>query len=93
MNSVGVSNPDIGYSHAGVFVSSPGMLTSSTGNQIFNNDSYNNPGGITNFFAISVAQISVTVNSDVAPQFANAAAHNYSLVPGSLPGMSGMIRR
>jgi hypothetical protein len=83
MNSVGVSNPDIDWSYPGVFVTSPGLLSSSTGNQVYNNDSYNNPGGITDVAGVTPSQLSVTGNVAIAPGFVDAATHDYSASPGS----------
>jgi hypothetical protein len=83
MNSVGVSNPDIDWSYPGVFVTSPGLLSSSTGNQVYDNDSYNNPGGITDVAGVSPSQLSVTGNVTIDPDFVDAAAHDYSVSPGS----------
>lgn len=93
MNSVGVDNPDINWSHPGVMASSPGMLSTSTGNRIYSNDSYHNSGGATNFNAITSSQISVTNDTATTPHFADAAAHNYTLISGSLTQMRGMVRR
>ena len=82
MNSVGVSNPDIDWSYPGVVVTSPGLLSSSTGNQVYDNDSYNNPGGITDVAGVTPSQLSVTDNVTVAPGFVDPAAHDYSVVSG-----------
>jgi hypothetical protein len=92
MNSVGVSNPDIHWSHQGVLVTSPGLMGASTGNQLYNNDYYNDPGGVSNISGVSSSQLSLRGNTTAAPQFANAAGHDYTLVNGSLAQMTGMPR-
>ncbi len=93
INSVGVSNPDIRWSHSGVFVTSAGMRFSSTGNEIYGNDSYNNPGGVRDIARIvRPAQLSVTHNTSVAPQFVDAATHDYSLV-SALHGKGRQAKR
>ena len=64
MNSVGVSNPDIAWSHPGVLITSPGLLPNSTANTIYNNESYNNAGGITDINrTVTPAQITLTANT------------------------------
>jgi len=83
LNSVGLSNPDIGWSQPGALVTSPGLLSSSTGNNVYDNDSYNNPGGISELSDVSFSQLSVTSNISVNPGFVNAAAHDYAVAPGS----------
>ena len=93
MNSVGVSNPDIGWSYPGVLATSPGLLAASTGNQVYDNDSSNNSGGLTDFAGISASQVSLASNQTTAPQFADAAAHDYALVSGSLPGLPDLPRQ
>lgn len=81
MNSVGVSNPDIHWSYPGVLVTSPGMLASSTGNYVWNNDSYDNPRGITDLArVVGRSQLSVSDNHRIEPHFKDAALHDYSLV-------------
>jgi hypothetical protein len=90
MNSVGVDNPDIHWHYPGVLVTSPGMLASSTGNEVFDNDSYHNRGGIRDIAkGVSSSQLSVTRNTSVAPQFVDAAAHDFILVSSR----SGRARR
>jgi hypothetical protein len=84
-DSVGVSNPDIPWSHDGVLASAPGFFSnSSRGNWIGGNDSYGNPGGVLNS-ATTVAsdQVSVTRNINANPRFVNPTAHDYNLRAGS----------
>jgi len=83
LNSVGLSNPDIGWSQPGALVTSPGLLSSSTDNDVYDNDSYDNPGGISVLSDVSSSQLSVTGNISVNPGFVNPAANDYALVPGS----------
>jgi hypothetical protein len=81
MNSVGVSNPDIPWSYPGVLVTSPGMLSSSTGNELYDNDSFNNAGGIRDIARnVTSAQLDVSGNTKVAPRFVNAADHDFALL-------------
>ena len=93
INSVGVDNPDIHWSHPGVLVTSPGLLPTSVGNDVYGNDYYNNPGGVSELAGVSSAQLSVRGNFTTAPKFANAASHDYTLLKGSLPQMTGMVRQ
>jgi hypothetical protein len=93
VNSVGVDNPDIHWSHPGVLVTSPSLLPASLGNDVYGNDYHNNPGGVSELGNVSSAQLSVKGNFTTAPQFANAATHDYALVNGSLPQMTGMVRQ
>jgi hypothetical protein len=93
INSVGVDNPDIHWSHPGVLVTSPGLLPTSLGNDVYGNDYYNNPGGVSELAGVSSAQLSLRGNFTTAPKFANAANHDYTLVKGSLPQMTGMVRQ
>jgi hypothetical protein len=82
MNSVGVSNPDLPWSHPGVLVTSPGLLSSSVGNRVYGNDSYGNPGGIQSVASsVTPAQLLVTDNSVAQPHFVDAAGHDYTLLP------------
>jgi Right handed beta helix region len=83
LNSVGLSNPDIGWSQPGALVTSPGLLSSSTGNEVYNNDSYDNPGGIAELSGVSSSQLSVTNTISVNPGLVDTAAHDYAPVPGS----------
>jgi hypothetical protein len=79
INSVGINN---GNSYAGDLVNSPGLT--GTGNQVFNNDSYNNPGGISNInSSVSSANLSVSNNVTSNPQFVDPTNHNYQLQSGS----------
>ncbi len=80
LNSVGVSNPDIGWSYPGVMITSPGLLPTSTGNRVYDNDSYHNPGGISDFATnLLPRQVALSGNVNVRPDFANAARHDYRL--------------
>jgi hypothetical protein len=80
INSVGVSNPDIGWSHPGVLVTSPGLLSTSTGNRVYNNDSYNNSGGLSEIAGnVRSSQLSLTRNATTNPRLVDPANHNYSL--------------
>lgn len=84
MNSVGVNNPDIGWGHSGVLVTSPGLLSNSTGNRVYDNDSYNNPGGTTDVYrSVLTSQLQITGTVSNAPQFADAANHDYRLAANS----------
>jgi len=84
VDSVGISNPDIGWSHPGVLVTSPGLLSNSTGNRVYDNDSYANAGGLTDVAAgVSHTQLTVTGNATANPQFVNAPQHDYQVQPDS----------
>jgi hypothetical protein len=79
MNSVGVNNPDIAWSHPGVLITSPGLLPNSTANTIYNNESYNNAGGITDINrTVTPAQITLTANTTTNPALIDPADHNSS---------------
>jgi hypothetical protein len=83
VNSTGVSNTDIPWSYPGVVVTSPGLFSASTGNQVFDNDSYNNPGGITDLAAVvERSQLLVRGNRTIRPDFKDADAHDYALASG-----------
>jgi hypothetical protein len=83
VNSTGVSNTDIPWSYPGVVVTSPGLFNASTGNQVFDNDSYDNPGGIADLATVVTrSQLNVRDNFRVRPDFKDAAEHNYALVSG-----------
>ncbi len=80
LNSVGVSNPDIGWSYPGVMITSPGLLPTSTGNRVYDNDSYHNPGGISDLVrSVTSGQIALSNNTNGAPPFVDAAEHDYRL--------------
>jgi Right handed beta helix region len=84
-DSVGVSNPDIHWSHEGVMATAPGFSsTDSRGNWIIGNDSFGNPGGVLNS-AMSVGsdQVTATRNIAVDPEFVNPTVHDYKLRPDS----------
>jgi hypothetical protein len=93
VNSVGVDNPDINWSHQGVLVTTPGLLAGSVGNVVENNDYYNSPGGESELAGVTSSQLSLSGNVTTAPQFADAADHNYTLVNDSLPQMTGFPRQ
>jgi hypothetical protein len=84
-DSVGVSNPDIHFSHDGVMASAPGFSSGdSRGNWIIGNDSFGNPGGVVDSApSLGSDQVIVTRNIAVNPQFVNPAAHDYKLRAGS----------
>ncbi len=80
VNSTGIDNGSNIY--AGVLIDSPGLT--GTGNEVFDNDSYKNPGGIANVAAdVLLGNLWVTRNLSVNPRFVNAGAHDYRLQPGS----------
>jgi hypothetical protein len=80
MNSVGVSNPEIGWSHRGVMVTSAGLMSSSLGNRVFNNDSFHNRGGMTEISGVSRRQLRLSGNWSARPLFAASARHDYTLI-------------
>jgi hypothetical protein len=81
MNSVGVNNPDIGWSHSGVLVTSPGLASYSTGNQLHDNVSYHNGGGLTNIAGVTTTQLSVSNNTTADPQLSDPSKHDYTPRP------------
>jgi hypothetical protein len=84
INSVGVSNPDIGWSHPGVLVTSPGLLSTSTGNRVYNNDSYNNSGGLSEIAGnVRSSQLSLTRNATADPRLVDPANHMYTVTRAS----------
>src|SRR5207248_5016479 len=84
LNSVGVNNPDIGWGYPGVLVTSPGLLSNSTGNQVHDNISYNNSGGLTDVASsVASSQLQITNNSTSNPQLVDPANHNYALKSAS----------
>lgn len=94
MNSVGVSNPDIQWGHPGVLVTSAGLLDSSSGNRVFDNDSFHNPGGLRNVVdSVTKQQLDVSHNISIRPQFVNASAHNYALLGGQARLLRAFARR
>ena len=77
MNSTGIQGGAEGSS-GGVLVNSPGVA--GTGNRVVQNDSVNNPGGISNMVSsVSSANVSVSGNLSSDPQFVDLAHHNYQL--------------
>jgi hypothetical protein len=76
INSTGIDNGSNTY--PGVLIDSPGLT--GTGNAVFDNDSYHNPGGISNIeSSVLLGNLSVIDNIRVAPRFVNAASHDYRL--------------
>jgi hypothetical protein len=80
-NSGTVVNQDAGFSFQGVLINCAGL--SGTGNQVYANDSYNNPGGASNGACNNLTNITMTTSITVDPLFVNPASNNYSLQPGS----------
>jgi len=81
LDSVGVFNPDIGWGHPGVLVTSPGLGgRASSGNRVYDNVSYHNPGGIANIApSVTRAQLALHDNVTRDPQFVDQDAHDYQL--------------
>ncbi len=74
INSTGINNGSNTY--AGVLIDSPGLT--GTGNHVYDNDSHNNPGGISNVANnVTPANLSVTNNTSANPQLINPTNHNY----------------
>jgi hypothetical protein len=62
----------------------PSLDSSSTGNQVFNNDSFQNPDGVSAVNRqVSTTNLSLSNNVAVDPQFVDAAANDYNVAPGS----------
>ncbi|MHB8658215.1 MAG: hypothetical protein ACYC91_09725 [Solirubrobacteraceae bacterium] len=84
INSQGVNNPDIGWSHPGVLVTSPGLQAYSTGNTLHDNVSYNNPGGVSNVVStLSSSELSVSATVSTNPRLTDPAKHDYAPSSGS----------
>jgi hypothetical protein len=80
-NSGTVVNYDAGFSFSGVLINCAGL--SGTANQVYANDSYNNPGGASNGACNDLTNITMTNTTTANPLFVNSASNNYSLQPGS----------
>ena len=81
-NSTGIAGD--GSDLAPVMARSPGLSATSLGNQVYENDSFNNSGGQTQIASgVSASQLSVTNNITSDPQFVDAANHNYDVQSGS----------
>jgi Right handed beta helix region len=75
---------DGGETLQAVLVLCADLDSSSTGNEIFANDSYENPQGISAINShLSSAQISLRETITVDPQFVDAAAGDFAVEPGS----------
>ncbi len=82
-NSVRVPS-DSGGTLQGVLVMCASLNPGSTGNKVFDNDSFNNPDGmeaVTNW--LTAEQISIYGNISANPQFVNAQSHDYAVASGS----------
>jgi hypothetical protein len=77
-----LSNPDHNWSTPGVFVNCYFNSASSIGNEVFDNDSFGNPGGSSNGCGGS-ANVSLSGTRSVNPRFVDAAVHDYAVVPTS----------
>jgi hypothetical protein len=80
-NSGRLSNPDLGWSMPGVFINCAFASSSSAGNDVYDNTSYNNPGGASQGCPTANISISNVTSSD--PQFVDAANHQYAVAPTS----------
>jgi hypothetical protein len=74
---------DAGHPLAAALVMSPELGASSTGNAVFENDSFENPDGISAVNHVSAARLSLTGNISVDPRFIDAAAANFDIASGS----------
>jgi len=73
-----------GWSIQGVLAQAPSLGSCSTGNKVFHNDSFHNPGGLSSVSsAITSTQLSLTGNMTSNPKFVDAAAHDYAVGSGS----------
>jgi hypothetical protein len=81
MNSTGIRGISSG-SFAGVLVNSPGVK--GLGNRVFQNDSFRNPGGISNIDStVGTLSLLVSHNFRLNPMFVDARRHNYRLKASS----------
>jgi hypothetical protein len=74
---------DTGHPLAAALVMSPELGASSTGNAVFENDSFENPDGISAVNHVSAARLSLTGNISVDPRYIDAAAANFDIASGS----------
>jgi len=74
---------DAGHPLAAALVMSPELGASSTGNAVFENDSFENPDGISAVNHISAARLSLTGNISADPRYLDAAADNFDIASGS----------
>lgn len=82
-NSGRVKNPLAGFAFAGPFINcSFGTASSSSGNAISDDDSFNNPGGGQQY-CTGNSRASVWGMSSANPRYVDRAHHNYSLDPTS----------
>jgi hypothetical protein len=73
-----------GWSIQGVLAQAPSLASCSTGNEVFDNDSYNNPGGLSAVSsAITSAQLSLSGNVSEDPEFVDASDHDYAVSSSS----------
>jgi hypothetical protein len=80
LNSTGIYTGSASF--RGVLVNSPGVT--GTGNQVFQNDSWRNRGGIANIdHSVSRASVRVSGNTKTNPRFVNSHRHDYRLRPTS----------
>jgi hypothetical protein len=77
-----LSNPDHDWSMPGVLVNCAFNSSASTANRVLDNDSFNNPGGFSQG-CDSVRNVSVVGARSVNPQFVDATAHDYAVLPTS----------
>ncbi len=77
-NSTGIVNRDTGQDDPGVGVT---CLELTSGDQIYNNDFYNNPGG-----ASTGCGSAISGSADVNPEYANASAGDYRVQNSALAG-------
>jgi hypothetical protein len=63
-----------------VMLRSPGLSSTSVGNDVHQNDSFNNTGGLAQIASsVTSSQLAVTNNITADPQFVDAASHDYSV--------------
>jgi hypothetical protein len=74
---------DTGHPLAAALVMSPELSPSSTGNTVFENDSFENPDGISAVNHVSAARLSLTANISADPRYLDAAAYNFDIASGS----------
>jgi hypothetical protein len=75
---------DQGGTLQGVLVMCSDLDASSTGNEVFENDSFENPDGISAVNShLSATRISLSGNISADPRFVNPAANDYSVPPSS----------